>query len=250
MNKSGVATSGFASVRPAEAVVALYMAVVAGMLASASGASCHWSVCRKLPRMVAARQPLLGTVRGWQFLARVCQAKKFTPPLRRSLAWPGQARGREALPTADAARLRAGRSSARCAPWPSLLSALASKLGSPTTASPPGERLPAAFSSRVSTAISAGMLQNSDHVLHGALLEVRFETPPGEQAQVDFASFEVECAEEPGMKRIVWLFSMVLGYSRLIWARFVLHQDLQSCAVTSPPSKRSAAPRARSSMIA
>src|SRR5689334_22395096 len=33
----------------------------------------------------------------------------------------------------------------------------------------------------------------------------------------------------PGARpRIVWLFSMVLGYSRLIWARFVLHQDLQS----------------------
>jgi transposase len=58
--------------------------------------------------------------------------------------------------------------------------------------------------------------------------EVRFETPPGEQAQVDFARFEVEFADEPGVKRIVWLFSMVLGYSRLIWARFVVHQDLQS----------------------
>jgi transposase len=58
--------------------------------------------------------------------------------------------------------------------------------------------------------------------------EARFETPPGEQAQVDFARFEVEFADEPGVKRIVWLFSMVLGYSRLIWARFVLHQDLQS----------------------
>jgi transposase len=58
--------------------------------------------------------------------------------------------------------------------------------------------------------------------------EVRFETPPGEQAQVDFARFEVEFADEPGVTRIVWLFSMVLGYSRLIWARFVLHQDLQS----------------------
>jgi len=30
------------------------------------------------------------------------------------------------------------------------------------------------------------------------------------------------------ISRIVWLFSMVLGYSRLIWARFVIHQDLQS----------------------
>jgi transposase len=58
--------------------------------------------------------------------------------------------------------------------------------------------------------------------------EVRFETPPGEQAQVDFAHFEVEFADDPGVKRIVWLFSMVLGYSRLIWGRFVVHQDLQS----------------------
>jgi len=30
------------------------------------------------------------------------------------------------------------------------------------------------------------------------------------------------------VKRIVWLFSMVLGYSRLIWAHFVVHQDLQT----------------------
>ena len=58
--------------------------------------------------------------------------------------------------------------------------------------------------------------------------EVRFETPPGEQAQVDFARFEVVFADEPGVTRIVWLFSMVLGFSRLIWARFVVHQDLQS----------------------
>ena len=59
-------------------------------------------------------------------------------------------------------------------------------------------------------------------------LEVRFETPPGAQAQVDFAQFVVEFTDEPGVRRIVWLFSMVLGYSRLIWARFVLHQDLQT----------------------
>jgi transposase len=58
--------------------------------------------------------------------------------------------------------------------------------------------------------------------------EVRYETGPGEQAQVDFARFEVEFTDEPGFTRIVWLFSMVLGYSRLIWARFVIHQDLQS----------------------
>jgi transposase len=58
--------------------------------------------------------------------------------------------------------------------------------------------------------------------------EVRFETPPGQQAQVDFAQFEAAFADEPGVRRIVWLFSMVLGYSRLIWGRFVAHQDLQS----------------------
>lgn len=56
--------------------------------------------------------------------------------------------------------------------------------------------------------------------------EVRFETPPGEQAQVDFAQFQVVFTDEPSAPRIVWLFSLVLGYSRLIWARFVLHQDL------------------------
>jgi transposase len=58
--------------------------------------------------------------------------------------------------------------------------------------------------------------------------EVRFETPPGEQAQVDFARFEVTFLDEPGATRIVWLFSLVLGHSRLIWARFVVHQDLQT----------------------
>src|SRR5205814_1129851 len=34
--------------------------------------------------------------------------------------------------------------------------------------------------------------------------------------------------DEPSVTRIVWLFSLVLGYSRLIWARFVAHQDLQT----------------------
>lgn len=58
--------------------------------------------------------------------------------------------------------------------------------------------------------------------------EVRFETPPGEQAQVDFAQFEVVFTDEPAVVRKVWLFSLVLGYSRLIWARFVAHQELQT----------------------
>jgi transposase len=58
--------------------------------------------------------------------------------------------------------------------------------------------------------------------------EIRFETPPGEQAQVDLARFEVIFTDAPGQTRIVWLFSMVLGFSRLIFARFVVHQDLQT----------------------
>jgi transposase len=58
--------------------------------------------------------------------------------------------------------------------------------------------------------------------------EVRFETPPGDQAQVDFAQFQVTFADEPSEIRIVWLFSFVLGFSRLIWARFALHQDMQT----------------------
>lgn len=56
--------------------------------------------------------------------------------------------------------------------------------------------------------------------------EVRFETPPGLQGQVDFAQFPVVFTDEPDRPRVVWLFSLVLGHSRLIWARFVAHQDL------------------------
>ena len=56
--------------------------------------------------------------------------------------------------------------------------------------------------------------------------EVRLETPPGEQGQVDFAQFQVVFTDEPETPRVVWLFSMVLGCSRLIWARFVVHQDM------------------------
>lgn len=58
--------------------------------------------------------------------------------------------------------------------------------------------------------------------------EVRFETPPGHQAQVDFARFVTVFEDEPGITRIIWLFSMVLGHSRHIVARFGLHQDLQT----------------------
>lgn len=56
--------------------------------------------------------------------------------------------------------------------------------------------------------------------------EVRFETPAGRQAQVDFAHFAVEFDDDPGVQHRVWLFAMVLGHSRYLWAQYVLHQDL------------------------
>lgn len=58
--------------------------------------------------------------------------------------------------------------------------------------------------------------------------ERRFETPPGRQAQVDFAFFKTAFTDEPGVERIIWLFSLVLGHSRMMWARFVARQDLQT----------------------
>ena len=50
---------------------------------------------------------------------------------------------------------------------------------------------------------------------------VRFETPPGQQAQVDFAEFRL-----PWGKRYALL--VVLGYSRLLWLRFVERQDMRT----------------------
>jgi len=61
-----------------------------------------------------------------------------------------------------------------------------------------------------------------------AVFERRFETPPGRQAQVDFAQFRVVFADDPDVTRIVWLFSMVLGHSRWLWGRFCASQDLQT----------------------
>lgn len=62
----------------------------------------------------------------------------------------------------------------------------------------------------------------------GRDFERRFETPPGRQAQVDFAEFTVSFTDEPGVTRKVWLFSMVLGHSRWLWGRFCASQNLQT----------------------
>jgi transposase len=59
-----------------------------------------------------------------------------------------------------------------------------------------------------------------------APFEVRYETPAGQQAQVDFAHFEAVFTDEPSQTRRIWLFSMVLGHCRYLWGQFVVHQDL------------------------
>jgi transposase len=76
------------------------------------------------------------------------------------------------------------------------------------------------------TALTAFLLEVRPRSERG--FEQRFETPPGKQGQVDFAYFKTEFTDEPGQERIVWLFSLVLGHSRMMWARFVARQDLQT----------------------
>ena len=49
-------------------------------------------------------------------------------------------------------------------------------------------------------------------------LEERFEVAPGEQAQVDFATFKTDFG-------VVYALLVVLSWSRYLWARFFCHQD-------------------------
>lgn len=52
----------------------------------------------------------------------------------------------------------------------------------------------------------------------------RFETGPGEQAQVDWSNFGwMECY---GKRKRLWCFSMVLGYSRTLYIEFTHSQNL------------------------
>lgn len=50
---------------------------------------------------------------------------------------------------------------------------------------------------------------------------VRFETPPGKQAQVDFGRFRLPW----GMRNCLLV---VLGYSRLLWMSFYRRQDMRT----------------------
>lgn len=53
---------------------------------------------------------------------------------------------------------------------------------------------------------------------------MRFETEPGYQAQVDFGEFQVEKAD--GAVEKLYLFSMILGYSRKIYGEFIERCDM------------------------
>ena len=55
---------------------------------------------------------------------------------------------------------------------------------------------------------------------------VRFETAPGEQAQVDWGSFAYVAAD--GRRQRMWAFVMVLGWSRAIYVEFVRRADVST----------------------
>lgn len=61
---------------------------------------------------------------------------------------------------------------------------------------------------------------------HGRIAYLRFETEPGRQGQVDFGEFKA--VEEAGGERSLYLFSMVLGYSRQLYGEFLTRCDLVS----------------------
>ena len=58
--------------------------------------------------------------------------------------------------------------------------------------------------------------------------EIRYETPPGQQAQVDFAMFQTHFEDRPEVLRRIWLFTMVLGHSRRLWGHFCDNQNLHT----------------------
>ncbi len=76
--------------------------------------------------------------------------------------------------------------------------------------------------------------------------EVRFETPPGRQAQVDFAHFRTVFTDEPGIERVVWLFSLVLGHSCGAGS-YCSRTCRRCCAATPRRSRRWAVRRPKSS---
>jgi transposase len=55
---------------------------------------------------------------------------------------------------------------------------------------------------------------------------LRFETRPGERAQVDFGLFRHQTRE--GHTRLIWAFVMVLSWSRAIYVEFIRRADVGS----------------------
>ena len=56
--------------------------------------------------------------------------------------------------------------------------------------------------------------------------EVRFETVPGQQAQVDWSSFGLMVVD--GVRKALSCFSMILGFSRYQYIEFTLSRNLAS----------------------
>jgi transposase len=73
------------------------------------------------------------------------------------------------------------------------------------------------------------LVKRAVHSINGRkqrLAYVRFETMPGFQAQVDFAEFSVTLAD--GTVKKYFLFAMILGYSRKLFACLLERCDLPS----------------------
>ena len=70
-------------------------------------------------------------------------------------------------------------------------------------------------------------LQTIDRAEISPQATVRFETPPGEQAQVDWAEIGY-FLDEDGTNRKIYAFLMVLGYSRMLCVEFVTDISTES----------------------